>query len=149
MSMPRTRYLGLVLATLLVACHGSSSTPAAPSPPGGGTTPPPSATLSISDATGASGPYALDGLELLSLSVNIHHLQAGAHAVRLDVTDPSGVLYAQLPAQVMSSGNSGATALTLQVRGTTIESFRQVGTWQVAAWVDDAPLASASVEVTE
>ncbi len=146
--MSRTRTLGLLLGTLLSACQGGSSA-GTPSDPGGETAAP-AATLSILDAGGAAGPFSLDDLERLSLGVRGSNLSAGSHAVRLDVVDPSGVLYAQLPAALTAAADGkGAATAGLQVRGTTIESYRQAGTWQVAAWVDGAPLASASVVISE
>ena len=146
MTNPRT--FALLLAPLLAACQGGSS-PGAPADPGGGMAAP-TATLSILDLGGSAGPFSLDGLERLSIGVRGQQLAAGSHAVRLDVVDPSGTLYAQLPAALAAAtdGKGEATAL-LQVRGTTIESYRQAGTWQVAAWIDGAPLASASVVLSE
>jgi hypothetical protein len=143
--MSRTRTLGLLLAPLLAACQS----PSAPADPSGGATSP-AATLSILDTAGATGPFALDDLERLTIGIQGKDLGAGSHAARLDVVDPSGTLYAQLPAALAAAadGNGAGTAL-LQVRGTTIEGYRQVGTWQVAAWIDGAPLASAAVVISE
>jgi hypothetical protein len=150
MSNHRTLAL-LLLALPLVACQGASSTPSTPSDGGGPTPSAPSAALTIQDPTGGAGPFALDDLERLTIGVQGRDLGPGSHIVRLDVVDPSGTLYAQLPAGLALPGSGGTAAATvpLQVHGTSIETFRQVGTWQVAAWVDGAPLASASVVVSE
>ncbi len=144
----------LVGSALLAACHGSAnpSPPSAPGDgaPGGGTATAPSAVLNVANASGATGPFAVANLETLAISVDGAHLSPGSHAVRLDVTSPGGTLYAQFPATLVAGqdGQGRATA-TLQVRGSVIESFQQVGSWRFVADVDGVPLAAASVELTE
>jgi hypothetical protein len=149
--MTNHRTLALLLTLPLAACQGASPAPGSPSDPGGSTPAAPSAALTIKDPAGGAGPFALDDLERLTIGIQGKDLGAGSHIVRLDVVDPSGTLYAQLPAGLAlpGSGGTAATAVALQVRGTSIEAFRQAGTWQVAAWVDGAPLASASVVISE
>ena len=146
--MPRAKLVGLLVGGLLLAsCQRSSGNP---SPPGGGGTvdPPPTATLSVVDSAGAQGPFALDGLDQLVIDVECAHLKPGAHAVRVAVTSPSGSLYAQLPATLqVGESRRGRVSSTLQVRGSTIESYRQLGTWQLVASVDGAQLAAASVDL--
>jgi hypothetical protein len=145
------RTLAFLLALPLAACQGASPGPTTPSDAGGSTPVAPSAALTIQDLAGGAGPFALDDLERLIVGIQGKDLGASSHAVRLDVVDPSGTLYAQLPAGLAlpDSGGTAATAVALQVRGTSIEAFRQVGTWQVSAWIDGAPLASASVVISE
>ena len=107
-------------------------------------------TLAIRDAAGASGPFALDDLEKLAIEVACVGGAAGDHAVRVDVVSPGGTLYAQLPATlVVDAGGTGSTSSTIQVRGSTIDTFRQVGTWQLASFVDGTAQAAASVDLTE
>jgi hypothetical protein len=136
--MRRTIFTGILL---LAACQGS------------GTTPPPSAprvALTVQDNTGASGPYAIDVVDWLTVGVQVAHVSPGDHAVRVDVTSPGGTLYAQLPGTIqVDTHQSGSTSSTLLVRGTTIQGFRQVGTWQLAASLDGAVMVAASVDITE
>jgi hypothetical protein len=147
--MSRTLTLALLLALPLAACQGGSSAPSTPSG-GEGVPVAPTASLTVQDPDGGAGPFALDALERLTIGVRGKGLSGESHRVRLDVTDPSGVLYAQLPAALAPAGSGEVAAvLSLQVRGTTIETFRQVGTWQVSAWIDGAPLASAAVAISE
>ena len=144
--MSRSFLLGILLSVLpLLACQSS-----APAGQGGGPGPAPAATLAVLDSSGVQGPFAIGGLERLSLALSASNLETGSHDLRLDVTNPTGVLYAQFPSQVtVSSDGNAASSAGLQVRGTTIESFHEVGTWQVAAFVDGSPLASASLEISE
>jgi hypothetical protein len=136
--MRRTIFLGVLL---LAACRGSGGTAS------------PDATdvsLSVKDASGASGPFAIDALDRLSIEVTCAHVPQGSHDLRVDVTSPGGTLYAQFPATIdVGSQQSGSTSSALLVRGTTIQSFRQVGTWQLAASLDGAVMAAATVDITQ
>lgn len=138
---------------LLAACQRSSSGSASSgdgSSSGSTGTTTPKVTLAIRDAAGVSGPFALDDLEKLAVEVACVGAAAGDHAVRVDVVSPGGTLYAQLPATlVVDAGGTGSTSSTIQVRGSTIDTFRQVGTWQLAAFVDGTAQAAASVDLTE
>ena len=135
--MRRTIFTGILL---LAACQSSGGTP----PPSA-----PQVALTVQDNTGASGPYAIDVVDWLTVGVQVAHVSPGDHAVRVDVTSPGGTLYAQFPATIDVGSQSGSTSSTLLVRGTTIQSFRQVGTWQLAASLDGAVMAAASVDITE
>ncbi len=150
----RTPIVGLLVAgALLVGCPGSSDNPSSPAGGrggGGAAEPGPSATVSVVDSSGAPGPFAIARLDRLLVDVECAHLSRGTHTVRVAVTSPSGSLYAQLPATlVVSHGRQARASGALQVRGSTIESYRQVGTWQLVAFVDGVPLAAASVELTD
>ncbi len=116
----------------------------------GGAAAAPSAALAVADPAGGTGPFTLADLDRLVVSVDGANLIPGAHAVRVDVSSPAGTLYAQLRATLVASvdGTGRATA-ALQVRGSVIESFQDVGTWQLVGRIDGAPLAAASVELTE
>jgi hypothetical protein len=47
-------------------------------------------------------------------------------------------------------GGAVATSEALEVRGTTIDSYRMLGRWQFVLVVDDVrPLAAATVDLTE
>ncbi len=159
MRRTNTSPLALLLAAfLLPACSRSSSgsgasnqepppTPA-PSPVPAPAAPPSSASMTVLDQAGRAGPFALADLDKLVVVVDASHFRPGQHAVRVDVTAPAGTLYAQLPA-TLAVGNDGAgrASAALQVRGSLIESFHDVGTWQLLAHIDGAPVASASVDV--
>lgn len=144
----------ILLATLLLAAcrQGSPATPP-PSPDDGGQPhggAKPTASLAVVDPSGAAGPFRLDDLDSLELNVTYKATRAGAHPVRIDVIDPHGVLFAQLPSTVVAEkAKPASTASVVNVRGTSIDRFHQVGTWQFVVNVDGAPLASASVDLTE
>jgi len=143
--MRRATLLGLLLAT---ACQnqGQGTSSAAPASPPAST--PPQLYLTVRDPSGGFGPFVLDDLEKLAIQVQGAHLGVGEHSLRLDVTGPDGTLYAQLPSDFEADQNElGAAATSLQVRGTTIETYRQLGTWQVVAVLDGTPTTAASVEV--
>jgi hypothetical protein len=141
--MRRATLLGLLLTA---ACQskgaGPTTDPAVPSPST------PSLALTVRDLSGGSGPFVLDDLEKLSIAALAVHVSAGDHALRLDVTGPDGTLYAQLSSPVQADqSQQGSSTTNLQVRGTTIETYRQLGTWQVMAVLDGTPMASATVEL--
>jgi hypothetical protein len=105
--------------------------------------------LRVHDASGQAGPFRMDDLDLLSVELDVT-APAGLHEARVDVVTPGGTLYAQLPATVeVSRGSAASSSATVRVRGTSIETYRQVGTWQFRAFVDGAAMASSDVEVTE
>ncbi len=152
--MRRIELVGFLVGTLaLLACP---SAPGNRSPDGGGgggtiepPPPPPSATLSVADPSGSPGPFAIAGLDRLLIDVDCAHLAPGPHAIRVAVMSPSGSLYAQLPATLqVDDSRQGRASSTLEVRGTTIESYGRTGTWQLVAFVDGVQLAAASVELT-
>lgn len=159
------------LAALAVAgCQRSPSAPGAGAPaipgeppatgsPGGDlpeivppATSAPSASLSIVDPAGGSGPFRLDELEALHVRLR-YTGPAGVHTGRIDVVDPHGTLFAQLPVtlEVTASGPAAADAAAeakLRIRGTPVELLHQIGTWQLNASVDRTPLASATIDLT-
>jgi len=148
-------YRELLLASLLLAAcqrgHGSTvDTPTAVTPPTA-ISPflPTTVELQVRDPAGQAGPYRMDELESLSVEIAVSSAP-GVHEARVDVVTPAGTLYAQLPAtvEVGAAGGASSTA-TVRVRGTSIESYRQVGTWQFRAFVDGAAAASSDVDVTE
>ncbi len=163
--MRRTISIGILIGSfLLAACSGSPSGSNSPagtgsgggaaggggSGGGGATELPPAANLTIADPSGGTGPFAIANLERLVLTVDGSHLGPGEHAVRLDVTSPGGTLYAQLRSSLaVGQDGRGRTTTSLQVRGSVIESFQQAGSWQLVVHVDGAPMAAASVELTE
>jgi hypothetical protein len=161
--MRRNLTLTLVLGSLLLAACQSSpvSHPAGASgggdPGGGGTggtpapvAPSPTASMTVTDLAGGPGPFALADLEKLVITVDADHLTPGSHKVRVDVTSPGGKAYAQVPTTLQASaGGQGRATATLQVRGSVIASYLDVGTWQFAANVDDTPLAASGVDFTE
>jgi hypothetical protein len=93
--------------------------------------------------------FRLAGLDKLTLE-SAYTAPAGTHTQRVEVTDPHGMLYGSLQAQV-AAGPDGAVSnqQALQVAGTTIERFRMVGTWQFVLSVDGTPLASTSADIVE
>jgi len=147
--MRRATLLGLLLAAACQSQGTSSTATVAPvsGNPGAQPSTPPHLKLTVRDPSGAAGPFTLEELEKLAIEVQDVHLGAGDHVLRLDVTGPDGTLYAQLPATLQIDQKEPGATVTLQVRGTTIESYRQIGTWQVVAVLDGTPVAASSVEV--
>ena len=147
----KTLIVLLLGSPLLAACRGSSPAPPLLDNSGGRPPePPPTATLTVTDPSGAVGPFAIVDLERLVLNLDGGNLSVGAHPVRIDVTSPGGTLYAQIPATLVANDqHQGRATSALQVRGSVIEGFSEAGTWQLVANVDGAPLASASVDLTE
>ena len=142
--MRRTIIAGLLL--LLGGCQGSGGDSKPPPPP---SPPSPALTLTVRDPGGWPGPFAIDLVEEWTIEVRYAHLTPGAHAVRVDVMSPGGTLYAQLPIALdVNDQGTGSATYTLQVRGTTIQSFRQVGSWQFAASLDGSARSAAAVDVT-
>jgi hypothetical protein len=149
----------LVTGCLLLACQQRSgptpggSTPSDPAPgdpPGGETPAPPALSLTVVDPSGATGPFRIGSLEYLTVRMSYSGGTRGVHALRLDVVDPRGASYSQVPSS-LQVGDAGAASATkvIRVRGTDIQRFHQVGAWQFTATVDGAPMAAASVDVTE
>ena len=102
------------------------------------------------DSSGAPGPFLIRGLDKLLVDVDCANLRPGPHAVTVAVLSPSGSLYAQLSSTLqVGDSRKGRASSSLQVRGSTIESYRQLGTWQLVASVDDVKLAAASVDPTQ
>ena len=169
--MRRTTYIGLLLGGLLLAaCQNSSGASASPGVPGGGTgagggggagnggsdpgggaaNPAPTPTLSVLDSSGHPGPFAIGALDKLIVATDCANLKPGPHALRVAVTGPSGALYAQLPATVLVGDDGSAhTSSNLRVRGSTIEGYRQSGTWELVASVDGVQVAATSIDLIE
>lgn len=145
--MPSLRPLP-VACLLLLACDGSLS-PERGAPAGAQ---PMTATVSIRDGNGAEGPFRLDALQRLTLEVRVRGGSPGSNPLRLDVVTPGGTLYAQLPLAVETGPAGEGTGMTdLQVGGTAIDSYRQVGSWTVRVSRRGAaqPLATARAELTD
>jgi len=145
------RHALLLAVLLLPACQrgrgSTADTPAAVTPPTAFV--PTTVALSVHDPAGQGGPFRMDELESLSVEVAVASTP-GVHEARVDVVTPGGTLYAQLPATVEVSAAGGASSTaTVRVRGTSIESYRQTGTWQFRAYVDGAAAASSDVDLTE
>jgi hypothetical protein len=141
----------LVPAALLAlaACHDAPSAPSGrpPSPP---PAPGISASLAVRDGAGAAGPFRIGDVARIAIEASYLSLEAGRHAVRVDVLAPDGALYAQLQGSLdVGADGTGASSHALEVQGTPIEAFRQVGRWRLALSVDGAPLASSDVDLTE
>jgi len=143
--MRRTALL-LPLA-LLAACQGE--------PPAGRPPPPPpaagvSATLAVHDGTGVSGPFSLAALTRLAVEARYVGVEPGPHPLRVDVLTPRGTLYAQLLGTLDVGSGPATFSRTLEVSGTPIDAFHQVGTWRFVLTVDEgAPLATAEANLLE
>ena len=87
----------------------------------------------------------------LRLDVLFASEDRGAHTLRIDVLSPGGALYAQLNGSVeVGADGKGSVSQPLEIAGTPIDRFRQIGKWRFLVGVDGgAPLASAEVELTE
>lgn len=131
---------------VILSCSGS---PYASRPPP--QDPPPSlvASLAVTPGGEAAGSFSLATLGSLAVSANVSGAEAGAHAARIDVFSPRGTLYAQFPATVIVDSNGTAQlARVLEVHGTPVEAFQQVGTWRFAFSLDEgAPVATAQVSL--
>ena len=74
----------------------------------------------------------------------------GVHSLRLDVVNPRGTSYSQVPLSLqVGEGGDAIASKVIRVRGTDIQRFHQVGAWQFVATVDGVPMAAASVDLTE
>lgn len=148
--------LSLLLASALASCQGTPgdaasrpALPPAPSPPGGGPAGETGSTLAIADGAGRSAPFALGSLTRLALRA-AYRGTPGAHAVRIDVVGPGGTLYAQLRGDLLADpAGLGTMTRSMEVRGTPIESFHMIGTWNFVLNVDGTPQASASVSLVD
>lgn len=149
--MRRTTFTGLLLGGfLLAACQNSSGGAPSNGTHPGPTAPLPSGNLTVFDPSGAAGPFQIQELEKLVVAFNASNLRPGPHELRVAITSPSGALYGQFPAKVLVGKDGTAHASTdLQVRGSTIESYNQTGSWQLVASVDGAPLSVAAIDLIE
>ena len=134
-------------ALLAVACQEPAAGRPPPPPPSPGV----SAQLSVRDGTGASGPFRLSGLARLAVDATYTGVEAGPHALRIDVFTPRGTLYAQyLGAVELGAGGQASYSKVLEVSGTPIDQLNQVGTWRFVLSVDEgAPLATAEASLVE
>jgi hypothetical protein len=109
--------------------------------------------LAVRTPSGAAGPFRLAELDRLAIDVNYasQDFTPGERPIRIDVFSPRGALYAQLQSTLLVGSNgAGAVSQSLEVRGTPIDTFNQVGTWKFVVAVDGGePLASAEVDLTE
>lgn len=144
----RTRAVPALLATLALACSepASHGRPPPPPPPAGV-----SASLAIRDGDGAPGPFKLSGLSRLAVDATYTGVEAGPHALRIDVLTPRGTLYAQYQGTFELDASGRATyGKVLEVSGTPIDEFHQTGLWRFVLTVDDgAPLATAEASLVE
>lgn len=136
--------LPLLAALFLASCHAPSE-PVRPPPP------PPAATGTLEVHGGSGSASALRLADLARFAVDATYQgEPGAHALRVDVLNPQGQLYAQLAGTLdAGAGGAGAASLGLEVAGTPVESYRMTGAWQFILSVDGAALASTSVTVVE
>jgi hypothetical protein len=139
----RTLLLVAALAGL-AACSDPAVTPVAPAAPVVAT-----GTLRVTDQAGRQGPVRLAGLTRLQLD-GTYQGEPGTHAVRFDVTGPSGILYTQVRGALEAGADGrGASATKLEVRGTPIDAYHMTGAWKLTLVVDDTPLAAATIDVTD
>jgi len=140
----------LAAATLAAAlgCSEQTGPSRAPMPP-----PPPSLTadVKVRDQAGAAGPFALSATSSLSVEASVAGAEPGSHAARIDVFTPRGTLYAQFQGTLeVAADGTGRIARVLEVRGTPIEQFGQVGAWRfVLSLGEQAALATADVGLVE
>ncbi len=136
---------------LLLACD-SSHAPLSDEAPRRSPTKAATFTISIRDGNGIESPFRVGDLRKLTMEVRMAGATPGPHPLRLDVLSPSGALYAQLPLSIdVGAAGDGIDSTDLQVAGTPIESYRQVGAWsfRLARPGAAAPLATAEAEIAE
>jgi len=146
------RTLGTMLTAAALAaalgCSEQSGPSRPPVPP-----PPPSLTadVKVRDQAGAAGPFALSATSSLSVEVSIAGAEPGSHGARIDILTPRGTLYAQFQGTIeVGADGTGRIARVLEVRGTPIDQFGQVGAWRfVLALGEQAALATAEVGLVE
>jgi hypothetical protein len=142
-----------LLFVSLAACQSSRSTDAGVQSGGWATEPsrPMAASIVVRDGNGVAGPFRLDELDRLTLEVKLIDAPAGSHQGQIDVLSPEGTLFGQLPVDLeVAADGTGASTLPVEVRGTSIESLRRLGTWHFAVSLGTGPaLASAEAQVTE
>jgi hypothetical protein len=106
--------------------------------------------LVVSDGAGATGPFKLSALTRLAVEARTLGLEAGSHPARIDVLTPRGTLYAQLQGTLDVVSGPASFSRNLEVSGTPIDGFNQVGIWRFVLTVDEgAPLATAEVSLLE
>jgi hypothetical protein len=128
--------LALVLSCLVTAaCQEGSA--AAPS-------------LKVHDAAGDTGPLHLAQIASLGID-SAFPTTPGSHVVRIDVLSPQGTLYGSIWDTVLvGPDGAGKASQRLEVRGTTIEGYHRIGTWQFLLVVDDGkPLATTSLDIVD
>jgi hypothetical protein len=137
----------LALVALLGCADPTSPSRPPPPPP----SPSLSADLSVRSDAGEAGPFSLAALGSLAVEARLAGAEPGAHPARIDVLTPRGTLYAQLAGTVeVGADGTGRLARVLEVRGTPIEAFRQVGGWRLVLTVGGGePLATAEVGLAE
>jgi hypothetical protein len=110
-----------------------------------------SGALVVHDGRGAQGPFRLSALAHLAIDARYVGVERGPHPARIDVITPRGTLYTQYLATLDLAASGEATlSRILEVGGTPIDDFQQVGTWRFVLTVDDgAPLAIAEASLVE
>lgn len=137
----------LLASVALAACTGATD-PIAPGPGA----PQMTASLTVRDSHGTPGPFRIDLLDKFAVAVQLVAAPPGPLPLRLDILNPAGELYVQLPvtAEVDSAGRA-TYRQDLEVQGTPIDGLRMSGVWTFRlARIDGVePLASAQAEVGE
>jgi hypothetical protein len=138
----------LLAATALAACDEAPSAGRPPPPPPAQGV---SASLSLHDGAGGTGPFRLADLTRLAVDARYVGVEAGTHALRIDVISPRGTLYAQYQGALeLDRSGQIAWSRVLEVSGTPIDAYHQIGTWRFTLTVDDgAPLAVAEASLVE
>jgi hypothetical protein len=108
------------------------------------------ASILVRDGSGTTGPFTIDDLEELNIEVRFTSAPPGAHGVRLVMLNPRGKVSADLRGTVVIDGTGqGTYAQTIQVRGTSIERYRQTGNWTFRASFEAGdPLAATDIQVS-
>lgn len=152
-----SRTLAIVLV-LLGACSSpsgrSAQAPNDADPPSSDPTQasstPVTGSLTVTDAEGTTGPFRIGAVDALMLEGSCASAPPGKHTLRFDVLSPSGTVYASMPQEVVIPASGVASVQSaLPLRGTTVESLRRAGTWNVTLTLDGGePLASADLDLT-
>lgn len=122
-----------------------SSDPAVDSP-----APAVTGSLTVTDGAGAGGPFKIGVVSRLHLAGSCASASPGRHTLRFNVLSPSGTVYASLAREVDVSDSGTASAEgTLELHGSTIESYMRTGTWNVTLNLDGGDsLVSADLDLT-
>jgi hypothetical protein len=90
-----------------------------------------------------SADYALASTARIEIAADLSGFAAGAHAARIDLLDADGLLFFAFHASFDPSSCElvqGSCRIweTLQITGTTIETYQRTGTWKARVVIDSA-----------
>lgn len=157
----------LTLALLAAACGDATppagdaaspvASPAAARPPRVRTPPPPqeggtpmTAAVVVRGPGGSLGPFRIAEVDRLVVEASYASGERGVLPARVDVLGPRGSVHTRLEGTFRPAAGAVTFARDLEVQGTIIETYQQVGRWTFRLSVGEGgPVAEAQVELRE